>query len=118
MTVMEDCVAKAKELGSEAARNAATWAVDGNTSQGHIQRVLKMFDDGDPAVDDYLPARPDLSGEWADSPTPNSIVEEVTSSTGSVVNEAGREAIIDAWEEGVSETFAEACEAEFRKWAA
>lgn len=46
--------------------------------------------------------RPDLSGEWADSPTPKSVVEAVTELSYENVNEEIIEAICNAWEEGAN----------------
>src|SRR5262245_12994488 len=70
-------IAEARELGAEHARNAAAWVADGNTDTEQIRKVLAMLDAGDPEADDYLPRRPDLSGEWADDPTPLSLYREL-----------------------------------------
>jgi hypothetical protein len=119
---------EAYRLGVQAAEAAASWAADGNTTDDHRRRVLAMLEDGDPMADDYLPARPNLSGEWADAPTPISLYEEITgfshfqeqqvaglayeTQVGSVVD-----AIADAWEAGVSDTFAPECERILRAMA-
>jgi hypothetical protein len=116
---------EAYRLGVDAAESAASWTVDGNTSAEHVRRVIAMLEDGDPMANDYLPACPNLSGEWADSPTPISLYEDITgfshfqeqqvaglvyeTRVGSVVD-----AIADAWEAGVSDTFERACERELR----
>jgi len=114
--------AEAFRLGQEAAQTAASWAVNGNTSAEHASRMLAMLDAGDPAADDYLPARPDLSGEWTDAPTPRSLFEDVTGLDAHAEStwqpdayQMVLEALCDAWERGVSETFEGACEAELRK---
>ena len=114
--------AEAFRLGQEAAWTAASWTIDGNTSTDHAARVLAMLDDGDPAADDYLPARPNLSGEWADSPTPRSLFEDVTALDAHAeatwqpaAYQMVIEALCEAWERGVAETFEAACEAELRK---
>lgn len=120
MTDLSKFEAAAHALGVEAAKTAASWATDGNTSEEHYRRVLTMLEDGDPRAEEYLPARPDLSGEWADAPTVRSLYGEVT---GRELPDAGDEglsfetehgalmdAIADAWEAGVSETFEHECE--------
>jgi hypothetical protein len=61
--------------GREAGKAAGSWVIDGNTSQEAAQRLLEGILDGDPAVMDLLPANP-LSGEWADDPTPSSLLAE------------------------------------------
>jgi hypothetical protein len=101
---------------------------DGNTSAEHIVRVLAMLDDGDPQAEEYLPAMPNLSGEWADAPTPASLYEEIVgASFHDAMNDAGlasetlvglvADAIADAWEAGVSSTFEPECERILRAMA-
>lgn len=69
-----DIIIRASELGAEVGRNAASWFFDGNTSDDAYRRVLAGITEGDPKVLDSLPT-PNLSGEWADDPTPNSLRE-------------------------------------------
>jgi hypothetical protein len=68
---------QAYELGAEHAHNAASWVIDGNTQQEAIVRLVKMMDDGDPELFDWLPREPNLSGELADDPTPTSLYAEI-----------------------------------------
>jgi hypothetical protein len=116
---------EAYALGVSAALAAASWTVDGNTSPEHIVRVLAMLEDGDPMAYDYLPAYPNLSGEYSDDPTPRSLYEDITGLNHSEAEaDAGlayetlvgsvMDAIADAWEAGVSDTFEQACERELR----
>jgi hypothetical protein len=105
---------EAYRLGVEAAIAAASWVLDGNTSQDHIARMVAWLDDGDPRADDFLPAMPDLSGEWADGRTPTSLYADIT---GETAPEGGAselfermDGIADAWEAGVSDTFRVECE--------
>lgn len=107
----------ARTLGIEAAKAAASWVTDGNVSVEHYERLARMMDDGDPALDDFLPTRPDLSGEWSGAPTPASLFEEVTgldahaeASWNQDAYQTALEAICDAWEAGVDETFEMECE--------
>jgi hypothetical protein len=116
-------IAAAHELGCEHARNAASWVADGNSSEDGIRRLLTMLDDGDPQAEDHLPQRPNLSGEWADNPTPRSLFEDLTgldAHAEATWNMDAYNALVDelsdAYENGVSETFESACESELRKW--
>jgi hypothetical protein len=115
---------EAYRLGVAAAEAAASWAADGNTSDEHRRTVLAMLNDGDPMANDYLPARPNLSGEWADDPTPRSIAADVGYATPDrdadepidaiLADDETVQAIADAYEAGVSDTFQDACERELR----
>lgn len=106
-------------LGRDDAKAAASWAADGNTDPAHARRVLAMLEDGDPAAYDHLPAVPDLSGQWADARTPGSLFEEVTgldahaeSTWRHDVFTGYVDQLCDAYEQGVSDTFEDACRAE------
>jgi hypothetical protein len=106
---------EAYRLGVEAAVAAASWVLDGNMSQDHIRRMVAWLDDGDPRADDFLPAMPDLSGEWADGPTPDSLAVGIVGAPDLGCGDAEeydelRNAIADAWEAGVSDTFRPECE--------
>lgn len=123
MSIQQDTFEReAYALGCEHAQSAATWTVDGNTASEHVERIARMFDDGDPALFDYLPPRPDLSGQWADGLTQRSLVEQVTGLSGHAeatwnmdAYDAVCGAICEAYERGVSDTFEQACEAEIRR---
>lgn len=76
-------LAEAAQLGREAGKNAAAWwqqdAIGGRVTRGErecAERTLKGMEDGDPMVIDSLPY-PNLSGEWAGDPTPQSLMEEL-----------------------------------------
>jgi hypothetical protein len=116
-TFTTDHEREAYELGRDAAIAAASWVVDGNTSQEHIRRMVAWLDDGDPRADEFLPAMPDLSGEWADAPTPRSLFEDITgfdahaeASFNYDAYYAVLEPICAAWEAGVDDTFMAECE--------
>jgi hypothetical protein len=99
---------EAYRLGVQAAEAAASWVLDGNTSQDHIARMVAMLEAGDPVAYDYLPAQPNLSGEWADAPTPLSLTTEIVGD--SVDPDPIVDEIADAWEAGVFDTFQYECE--------
>lgn len=60
-------------MGREHGLSAASWYFDGNTTRETYATVLAGIREGDPAVYDTFPAAP-LSGEWADSPTPATVL--------------------------------------------
>lgn len=102
--------------GEDDARAAASWIADGNTKTEAIHQLLTMMEDGDPAVDDYLPRRPNLSGEFADDLTPLSLAREITGQDDPDPDTI--DMIADAYEEAVSETFEGACQEELLRWVA
>ena len=73
----------ARDAGREAGQNAAAWweqdAIGGRAGRDWrdvAKRTLEGIQDGDPAVLDSLPW-PNLSGEWADDPTPATLAEDL-----------------------------------------
>lgn len=55
--------AEARRDGRKAGKAAASWLDIRDAAAA--RRFRRMLDDGDPQLDDYLPRRPDLSGEFA-----------------------------------------------------
>lgn len=109
MTLTDAQIEEAREMGRKAGRTAGSWAADGNTSDEHRRRVLKMLADGDPASETYLPRYPNL---FADDPTPQSIARDILDTDEPDSDDV--DALATAWEEGASETFEDACERELR----
>lgn len=113
-------LAEAFSRGCDAARAAATWIADGNSDKAAVRATLQGLRDGDPEVSDRIwQAAPNLSGEWADSPTPTSLTREIVGYDVEIYDaDFGdiAEAISDEFERGVSETFEAACEAELIAW--
>jgi len=72
----QELIQQAQELGKLAGENAAAYVFDGNTAPETYIRILRMYDDGDPALYDMI-REPDLSGEYADDPTPASLAKEL-----------------------------------------
>lgn len=114
---LETWTRDARKLGEDAGRAAASWTLDGNASREHYERLARMMDDGDPALEDCLPARPNLSGEWADAMTPRRLFETVTgldAHAESSWNFDGYQSVLEplceAWEAGVDSTFDHECE--------
>lgn len=102
-------------LGREAAAAAASWAADGRTDNDWARHALAMLADGDPEVWDYLPERPNLSGEWATERTPASLAREVLGWDASLTPDE-IDALAEAYEAGVDAEFEEACEAELLRF--
>jgi hypothetical protein len=71
-TVALESMAKA---GAERGKAAASWLFDGNTDGATYREWLRMFDEGDPALDG--PGSP-FSGEWADGLVLREVIEDET----------------------------------------
>lgn len=99
-----DLKTTARRMGREAGKNAASWAWDGNTSTETARRVIRMMEDGDPALYDVIRG-PDLSGEHSGDPTPRSLADDC----GLPEDDSRAEWLVDElcseWEKGVSSTF-------------
>jgi hypothetical protein len=65
----------AAELGRQHGQSKASWAIDGNTTTETMQRIMRGLEEGDPAILDMCPAP--LSGEWADEPTPATVLDTI-----------------------------------------
>ena len=83
---------EAAELGKIAGDSAASWY---DVDEGNARQVLAGLQDIDPVVMDTLPSV-NLSGEWSDDPTPQSLAEELGcgESPDYVID-----AICEAWED-------------------
>lgn len=66
---------KAYELGRDHGAAVGSWVIDGNTTSDTASRILKGYEDGDSQIMDMEPSP--LSGEWADSPTPQTLADEL-----------------------------------------
>lgn len=105
MVTETDAERQARYLGVDAALTAASWL---QMTENDARSVLG---DVDPAVLDNYPA-PNLSGEWADDPTPNSLFHELMGGAPeSSDDDDMRDALADAWVEGVESVWSDALEA-------
>jgi hypothetical protein len=103
--LVDQAIAKAEKLGKEHGENAAQWVAQDSwggrvassrQSEENARAFLKGIEEGDPMImDSYTP--PNLSGEWADSMTPRSLIEEVTEGE-IMVTEEEADAICQAYE--------------------
>lgn len=102
-------LAHARYLGADA---ALTNVVDHHTmSESDARSILS---DVDPEVMDRY-AEPNLSGEWADDPTPRTLVREIVGAHSddgdSCLFDDLEQAIADAWEEGRDAVWSDALQA-------
>jgi hypothetical protein len=67
---------RARELGNDAGKAAASWVFDGNTSTETYRTFLRWYEDGDPRIDEFAP-RSWLSGEWSDEPTTDDVLADI-----------------------------------------
>lgn len=105
---MDTIVDSARSRGRQAAKDAASWIIDGNLPHEHYVTLARKMRDGDD-VDEFLPAYPNLSGEWADDATEHSLARELLPAD-QATNEAAVAYLVGAWEEGVREVFSAECE--------
>jgi hypothetical protein len=95
---------EAAELGRCAGYAAATWVFDGNTAPETYARVLRGIEDGDPEILDAY-RMPDLSGEYADDPTPATLAAMLELDPEDEDQAAELEDCCDAYCDGASEAF-------------
>lgn len=87
----------AEIAGKSAGRAAASWlSID---SQEQANDLLEMLEDGDPRLDEYLPRRPDLSGEFSGE-SMNEILEVDDDDDPDDV-----QAIADIWQNAADEAY-------------
>lgn len=113
-TRLDMYAAHAYERGQSDALAVSTWVTDGNDTDESRRLKLAALTDGDPAGDALMPEPPNLSGEWSDGASPLSLARTITGEDGPEPDLI--DALADAYEAGVSETFSAACEAELRRW--
>lgn len=110
-------VAHAEALGREAGEAAGKWAdaccgLNPARARVALASVLR----GDFSAGG-LPHVPDLSGEWADEPTPSQLATAVGGELGVSVDADLADALCSAWEAGVQVGYAAAAEASLRELA-
>jgi len=108
----------AEELGSEHGDDAASWYFyEGRheVTRADYLRVLKGIEDGDPEILDTFPDAP-LSGEFADSMTPQRLYEQLGVSEAQLRDwestwelEALCRSYEDAWAEAVEASITQQC---------
>ena len=96
-----DLKSAARHMGRDAGISAASWA---EIDETNAAAILKGFEDGDPVVYDAF-RFPNLSGEMADDPTPQTLADDL----GIAEDDRRADWLIDeicgAWEEASSLAF-------------
>ncbi len=87
----------AKEAGAAHGKAAASWY---EISEDNAATVLQGIADGDPEIMDTFPSAP-LSGEWADDPTPQSVLSNIGAP--SSLDDADRDDLLTAYENAFSD---------------
>lgn len=72
-----DLDTRARELGAERGKAAASWTFDGNTSAETYRTFLRMHEDGDPAIEQFDTMTGWLSGEYAGEPSPTTLAHDL-----------------------------------------
>ena len=86
--------------GTSAGEAMANWVFDGNTDLADYARILKGIQDGDPEVLDQL-ITPNLSGEWADDPTPQTLANDL----GIETDDDRLDGLCTLWEDAAHQAF-------------
>lgn len=98
---------RAEQLGYSAGMEAGACAADDLTANQARERLFKI-NVGDESVLDELPRTPDLSGEWADAPTPASVLRQI-GSIHADEDEGFTAELLNRWEEGAHNGHERAC---------
>jgi hypothetical protein len=100
--LMQDATRHGQRIG----RNAAEWHTDSIDSKAAAAKFLQMYDDGDPAIEQYAEA-PNLSGEYSGDTTPSSLASDLDFDPDEYENgyEILYGEICTKWEEAASEAF-------------
>lgn len=91
-----------RDSGRSVGHNMATWA---DIDERNAQKVIDLLDNCE--AGDYF-QYPNLSGEWADEPTPQSLLEEISAISGLGYDEIPdwlTDEACEAWEVAASEAF-------------
>lgn len=90
---------EAANMGQNAGRSAGTWYFGTGASREQARAVAQGIIDGDPEILDTFPTAP-LSGEWADDPTPTSVLAAIYDSCGIEQTNSGEhdDVILGEWE--------------------
>ena len=107
-----EILSAAKRDGARAGRNAASWCIDGNTTDETLRRLVQGLEDGDPMILDAY-RTPNLSGEFADDPTPRTLQADYDVSD-KRWDDIG-DGVCNAWQDAADEAFRHALEATARR---
>lgn len=68
---------KARQMGRERGKAAASWVFDGNTPMETYETFVRLYDNGDPAIEQFDTMTGWLSGEYADEPRPATLAADL-----------------------------------------
>jgi hypothetical protein len=91
-----------KSMGLEGVRHgreAASWLLDGNSTKEDAQGLLEKIENCE--LDSPSP----LSGEWADAPTLDELIDENTELVGELLTDGERDCLAVAYECGFAEGY-------------
>lgn len=97
-----DRVEYARNIGRDHGRNAASWFFDGNTDRATFEAFQRGLEEGDPAIEDQLPAA-DLSGQYADGYTVRDLLADCGVDIDADDEEVDIDELTDAYEEGFAD---------------
>jgi hypothetical protein len=103
----------AYQRGRRAAEARATHTKLPTTIHYKTAQLIAMLEVDPESVEEFIPRKPDLSGEWADSETPQTLVRAVTGA--GAIGDEEMSTLCCAWERGVSDHFYGACITELRR---
>ena len=96
-----DLKSAARRMGRDAGISAASWV---EIDETNAATILMGFEDGDPVVYDAF-RFPNLSGEYADDPTPQSLAEDLDLAEDDPRADWLIDEVCTAWETAASEAF-------------
>jgi hypothetical protein len=92
-------LAAAASQGARTGKGAASWVLDGNSTRETAEAILRMLEDGDPAIDSLVSEPNFLSGEWAGESVPELLGDLIEAFPDS------QDEIMDQYEEAAREAF-------------
>lgn len=104
-------VDRMRHAGAERAKAAATWILDGNSTEGTARAILEGLENGDPMVLDTLPAF--SFGEWSGESEREMIEAETDVDVDSLSGDEHDE-LCNAYLDGFNDEIGAACEREAR----
>jgi hypothetical protein len=110
---MADCLESARKLGEANGKGAASWTIDGNVTESTVRAIVKMVDDGDPALYDQF-REPSFSGEYADDYSERSLCDDIGIDYDSSATE-DIDRLADAYLDSVREAFWQEVERLYRQ---
>lgn len=101
----EPHIVKARQMGTERGKAAASWVFDGNTTQETYRAFLQATEDGDPARDQWDHLSGWLSGEYGDDPRPQTLAHDLDLPTDTDDDMAAVDEACDAYEDAAEEAY-------------